>query len=190
MNERQFHPGVGALDLGRPAEFRFLFVGGTIYRKGIDLLLAAYRLAFDASDDVCLVIKDVGADTVYKGQTHRARIRALQTRGRGPAIVYLDGTLPDSEVAGLYRACDVLVHPYRGEGFGLPILEAMACGIPAIVTNGGACLDFCDDDNSVLVPARRRYLPQALLRPLETVQRPWVWEIDPRDSRRAPAPRL
>jgi glycosyltransferase involved in cell wall biosynthesis len=181
VNERQFHPGVGALDLGRPAEFRFLFVGGTIYRKGIDLLLAAYRLAFDASDDVCLVIKDVGADTVYKGQTHRARIRALQTRGRGPAIVYLDGTLPDAAVAGLYRACDVLVHPYRGEGFGLPILEAMACGIPAIVTNGGACLDFCDSDNSILVPARRRYLPQALLGPLETVHRPWVWEVDPRD---------
>jgi glycosyltransferase involved in cell wall biosynthesis len=181
VNDRQFHPGVGARELGRPPEFRFLFVGGTIYRKGIDILLAAYRLAFDASDDVCLVIKDVGTRSSYKGQTSGARIRALQARGRGPAIVYLDATLPEPELAGLYRACDVLVHPYRGEGFGLPILEAMACGVPAIVTNGGACLDFCDDDNSVLVPARRRFLPPALFGRLATVHRPWVWEVHPRD---------
>jgi glycosyltransferase involved in cell wall biosynthesis len=181
VNERQFHPGIQARDLGRPPEFRFLFVGGTIYRKGIDLLLAAYRLAFKASDDVCLVIKDFGTETAYRGQHHRAHIRRLQARGRGPAIVYLEDDLPESEMGRLYRACDVLVHPYRGEGFGLPILEAMACGIPAIVTNGGACLDFCDDDNSVLVPARRQYLPLALLGALRTVGRPWVWEVDVRE---------
>ena len=53
----------------------------------------------------------------------------------------------------LYRSCDVLVHPYRGEGFGLPIAEAMASGLPVIVTGYGACLDFCDEDNALLVPA-------------------------------------
>jgi len=181
VNERQFHCGVAPLDLGRPPEFRFLFVGGTIYRKGIDLLLKAYRLAFDASDDVCLVIKDFGTDSFYKGQTHRGHIRALQARGDGPAIVYLDTTLAEADLARLYRACDVLVHPYRGEGFGLPILESMACGVPAIVTDGGACLDFCDSGNSVLVPARRRYLPTALLGRLATVGRPWLWEVDVRE---------
>ena len=43
--------------------FRFLFVGGTIYRKGIDLLLTAYRQSFTAQDDVCLVI-EVGREIV------------------------------------------------------------------------------------------------------------------------------
>jgi glycosyltransferase involved in cell wall biosynthesis len=180
VDARQFHPAAEPLDLGRPPEFRFLFVGGTVYRKGIDLLLQAYRMAFEKRDPVCLVIKDFGVDSFYKGQTDGRHIRALQRRGDGPAIVYLDATLPERELVGLYRTCDVLVHPYRGEGFGLPILESMACGVPAIVTNGGACLDFCNEQNSRMVRAGKRYLPRGLLGPFETVHRPWVYEVDVR----------
>jgi glycosyltransferase involved in cell wall biosynthesis len=180
VDGRRFHPAAAALDLGRPPEFRFLFVGGTVFRKGIDLLLRAYRMAFETRDGVCLVIKDFGVDSFYKGQTHQRYIRALQARGDGPAIVYLDATLPERDLVGLYRACDVLVHPYRGEGFGLPILESMACGVPAIVTNGGACLDFCNEQNSLLVRAGKRYLPKGLLGAFETVHRPWVYEVDVR----------
>jgi len=51
-----------------PPPTNFLFVGGTIIRKGIDFLLQAYLHAFSAADDVCLVIKDIGTQTVYKGQ--------------------------------------------------------------------------------------------------------------------------
>ena len=58
------------------------------------------------------------------------------------------------ELAGLYAACDCLVHPYRGEGFGLPIAEAMACGLPAIVTGYGAAMDFCDERTSYPILAR------------------------------------
>ena len=57
-------------------------------------------------------------------------------------------------MADLYRSCDALVHPYRGEGFGMPIAEAMASGLPVIVPNGGAALDFCSERNAWLVPAR------------------------------------
>jgi glycosyltransferase involved in cell wall biosynthesis len=56
-------------------------------------------------------------------------------------------------MASLYRACDALVHPYRGEGFGMPIAEAMATGLPVIVTGHGAALDFCDAETAFLVPA-------------------------------------
>ncbi len=58
-----------------------------------------------------------------------------------PAIVYLDGQLPEAELAALYRTCDLAVFPYRAEGFVLPILEAMASATPAIVPRLGPCLD-------------------------------------------------
>jgi glycosyltransferase involved in cell wall biosynthesis len=60
----------------------------------------------------------------------------------------------DDEMPGLYAACDSLVHPSRGEEFGLPIAEAMACGLPVVVTAGGAADDFCDDRTAYRIPAR------------------------------------
>ena len=68
-------------------------------------------------------------------------------------MVYLDGALSAAEMAGLYAACDCLAQPYRGEGFGLPMVEAMACGLPVVVTGLGAALDYCDDDTAYLLPA-------------------------------------
>ncbi len=80
-------------------------------------------------------------------------------------------------MAALYRACDVLVHPYRGEGFGLPVAEAMACGLPTIVTAGGACLDFCDQATSWMLPAHERPAEVRGLGPSPIGY--WVAEPDP-----------
>jgi tetratricopeptide (TPR) repeat protein len=157
---------------------KFLFVGGTIHRKGIDVLLEAYARTFTAADDVCLIVKDLGAGSFYQGQTAGEQIRQLQQRDGAAEIVYLDRTLSEAELAGLYTACDCLVHPYRGEGFGLPIAEAMACGLPVVVTAAGAAMDFCDRDNAYLIPAQRRYFPDRRIGELETVDYPWLAEAD------------
>jgi GT2 family glycosyltransferase/glycosyltransferase involved in cell wall biosynthesis/Flp pilus assembly protein TadD len=141
-----------------PTSKRFLFVGGTIFRKGIDVLLQAYAKAFSASDDVCLVIKDMGGASFYRGQTARNTIEEFRKRPDAPEIVYMDQSMKEEEVAELYRACDVLVSPYRGEGFSLPTLEAMACGLPVIVTDGGATDDFVDEENGWLIPSEPRSL--------------------------------
>src|SRR5262249_27219816 len=84
----------------------------------------------------------------------------------------------DEEVPRLYTACDCLVHPYRGEGFGLPIAEAMASGRPAIVTGYGAALDFCTDDNAFLVPANQKLFANKRIGDFETVDHPWLAEPD------------
>lgn len=158
--------------------FRFLFVGGTIHRKGIDVLLDAYGRAFTAADDVCLVIKDMGNGSFYRGQTAEQLLSAFRARPDAPAVEYLDATLTDAELAGLYTACDCLVHPYRGEGFGLPIAEAMCAARPVIVTGLGAALDFCSDQTAYLIPARRTDLPERWVGDLETVGTPWLAEPD------------
>jgi glycosyltransferase involved in cell wall biosynthesis len=144
------HPNVGS------STYKFLFVGGTIVRKGIDLLLRAYLQAFTAAQDVCLVIKDMGTQTFYRGQTFGEMIRRIQGTAGAPRILYLTDDLPPAQLPALYTACDCLVHAYRGEGFGLPIAEAMACALPVLVTNYGAALDFCDHETAYLIPAVER----------------------------------
>ncbi|HYV38483.1 MAG TPA: glycosyltransferase [Gemmataceae bacterium] len=158
--------------------FKFLFVGGTIHRKGIDILLRVYAETFSVADDVCLVIKDMGSSTFYQGQTAHQQIAACQN-GNGPEIEYVTDNLSADDLASLYHSCDCLVHPYRGEGFGLPIAEAMACGLPVIVTGYGAALDFCDETRAFLLPATLTHFSTNRIDQFETVDRPWLAEPDP-----------
>lgn len=146
IDPKIFHPEVKPYKLGTNKKFKFLFLGGTIHRKGPDLLLKSYLQAFTAKDDVCLVVKDFGTKGYYANQTHDALFKAAQKIPNAPEIIYLDQEISADEIASIYTACDCLVHPYRGEGFALPVLEAMACGIPVVVTAGGATDDFVNDE--------------------------------------------
>jgi glycosyltransferase involved in cell wall biosynthesis len=167
----RFTPDGPALDLP-PARVRLLFVGGTIYRKGVDLLIEAFGEAFAGDPSVVLVVKDMGGASFYKGINLGEPIRALQASGR---VVYIDRDLSDDEVAALYRACDVLVHPYRGEGFAMPVLEAMACARPVIVTAGGPTDEFVPDEACWRIPSAPK--PMAKF-PMETVGTPTMLEPD------------
>ena len=144
---------------GRGERVLFLFVGAAVARKGVDVLLDAYGRAFTARDPVTLVIKDHGGDVFYRGVGLAESIAAFGAREGAPDLLYMDAYLDAARLAALYRSCDAGVFPYRAEGFAMPILEAMACGTPSIVPRFGACLDFCDDATSFLIPARRIKLP-------------------------------
>ena len=133
----------------------FLFVGGATIRKGIDVLLEAWARAFTSSDDVCLVVKSFGRGTVYRGQTHEDGVAAYRDHPDAPDVVLLDQEISYDDLPALYRAADVLVQPYRGEGFCLPALEALACGRPVIATANGPTDDFVSDECGWLVPSRR-----------------------------------
>lgn len=150
----KFHPQVKPLKLNTKKKFKFLFVGGTIHRKGPDVLLDAFIHAFTSADDVCLVIKDFGGDSCYQGQTAETVVKAIQQKPNAPEILYLKEEFSSDQMPSLYAACDCLVLPYRGEGFGMPVLEAMSCGLPVIVTAGGATDSFVNADCGWKIPAR------------------------------------
>jgi glycosyltransferase involved in cell wall biosynthesis len=159
----RFDPDGPARPLPERPESVFLFVGGTTYRKGIDLLLEAYGRAFTADDDVLLVVKGFGTGTWYRGQTAEAAIAAFRERRGAPALLAIDEQLDYDEIPALYRPADCVVQPYRGEGFCLPALEALACGKPLVVTAGGPTDEFASDACAWRVPSTRVPLPPGAL---------------------------
>jgi glycosyltransferase involved in cell wall biosynthesis len=143
----------------------FLFVGGAIKRKGMDLLLRAWRQAFSAQDDVSLVIKDMGARSFYKHLSLAKEVRAAaQDPGAAP-ILYFDEDWSEQKLPELYRGCDVVVLPYRGEGFGMPLAEGLACGKPVIATALGPAPEFCPAAAGWQVQAEERDVPVELRLP-------------------------
>jgi len=136
--------------------FTFLHVSSGFPRKGVDILLAAFRRAFRATDAVRLVVK------VFPNPHNdvAARIdRIRQEDPLAPSIVLIDRDIPRTELLALVAEADAMVLPSRGEGFNLPAAEAMAAGIPLIVTGFGGHMDFCTAETARLL--EYRFAPSA-----------------------------
>jgi glycosyltransferase involved in cell wall biosynthesis len=173
----RYAPEGAALDLGERPRLRLLFVGGAIARKGVDVLLSAYVRAFGGREDVELVIKDFGRDGVYRN-ADRAELDRLTEPGALPKVTLLDRELSGPDMAALYRSCDVLVHPYRGEGFAMPVLEAMACGLPVVVTGGGPTDEFVPDAACWRIRSSRAALAPDALKGFPLAGPGWMLEPD------------
>jgi len=128
----------------------FVFVSNFMWgvRKNPDLLIRAFRDEFDRDEDVVLYIK-----TATKKKDHSI---ALETRWwmrqSGPAVMITTDTIPDAAMAGLYTMADCFVLPSSGEGWGLPALEALACGVPVIATGWGGPAEWGKDEDGRPLP--------------------------------------
>jgi glycosyltransferase involved in cell wall biosynthesis len=123
---------------GRP--FRFLCVGKWERRKAIDELVDAFCEEFDPREPIDLILH---CWNPWIPRFDLAATIAHAMRGRNARIV---ASSPIDDLRALYNACDAFVLPTRGEGWGLPVVEAMACGLPVIVTNYSAPADYLNDD--------------------------------------------
>ena len=111
-------------------------------------MLRAWGDAFTSSDDVTLLIK-----TFPNPHNTAQQLLAEARRGNPhyPNVVVIEEDLADGQLKALVEMSDALVAPSRGEGFGLPIAEAMLSGLPVIATGYGGHMDFCDAENTWLV---------------------------------------
>ena len=120
--------------------FRFLAVGKWERRKGHDLLLRAWSRAFSQSEDVELVMHTYHPQD--PGWTLDDAVADLELGSHAP-IRWSRPTDPLRLVL-LYNACDRFVLATRGEGWCLPVFEALACGKPVTVPRFGALAELLD----------------------------------------------
>lgn len=132
-----FHPDGPQVD-GHYA----LFVGAIQPRK--DPLTAVEALALVNSDLRLLLI---GPEKLGAGRVREA----VDRLGLGPRVDW-KGHVDKNELATLYRGAAVFVFPSRYEGFGLPVLEAMACGTPVVASTAGAVPEVAGDAAVLVEP--------------------------------------
>jgi GT2 family glycosyltransferase/glycosyltransferase involved in cell wall biosynthesis len=126
-------------DRFRPHGFVFLALTNAHdpYRYGTDILLRAYGKAFSRRDKVVLVLKDYGGKL-----TGGPLRRWLDEAADGPRVIHFAEFLSKDALLRLYRGCDAFVAPFRGEGFGMKIVDACAAGLPVLAPLYGGPTDY------------------------------------------------
>ncbi len=124
---------VASLGISRPFA---LFVSSLWRYKNCHGLLHAWKWARPELDGRQLVIVGAERDKEYAAELHRL----VDELGIGDDVVFVGG-VPLEDTVRFYRAADFLVYPSLNETFGLPILEAMACGCPVVTSDVSAMPD-------------------------------------------------
>ncbi|MBX3097257.1 MAG: glycosyltransferase [Fimbriimonadaceae bacterium] len=156
FDEDVFQPGENP----ESDEFRFLYVGGTIERKGIDILMSAYLAEFRRNENVRLIIKDTGSKHVYSHANHVEPITSIVNDPNAACVELITEDLEPEALARLMQSCHCIVQPYRAEGFCMPVLEGMAFGLVPIVTLGGPTDDFVPPTAGFKIASRHVQISQ------------------------------
>ena len=131
--------------MGAPSSY-LLFVGTFEPRKNVAGLLSAYRALVDRNTNAPPLV--ISGRSGWLFEETLAQVDRLRLRER---ITFLD-TPSDSDLVALYNGASMVVLPSYYEGFGLPVLEAMACGTPVVISNRGSLPEIAGDVAVVVDP--------------------------------------
>jgi glycosyltransferase involved in cell wall biosynthesis len=141
------------IDAGR----YLLFVGILEPRKNIPLLLNAYRLLVDQGVGLPLVIAG------KKGWMFKTIFSVVKNLGLQQHVIFT-GYVDKRDLPCLYNGARLFVYPSLYEGFGLPVLEAMACGTPVVTSNVSSMPQITGDAALLVSPADALGLAAAMRR--------------------------
>ncbi len=151
VDPNYFHPGIRGVP-NPNGEFVFLSNFEWGERKEPWLLLKAFNDVFTAGEPVRLVCKVINKDP----EVHvRREIASLRLKESGGKISFVfNREFPYYQLGAFYRSADCFISAGRGEGWDMPLMEAMACGLPAIATDWGAHTEFVHE--GIAYPLRVR----------------------------------
>lgn len=132
-----------------------LFVGTIEPRKNLHRLVRAFRQVKRRGFPHTLAL--AGA----MGWQMAGLPREIEQLGLGEAVRLL-GHVPDADLPALYSLADLFVYPSLYEGFGLPALEAMACGAPVLSSNGSALAEVCGEAACLIDPHDQEALGESM----------------------------
>jgi glycosyltransferase involved in cell wall biosynthesis len=120
-------------------------------RKNIEGLLESWGKAFTKQDDVCLVLKVVNkkAEAPFEVNFNSAFSDFKSKYKNHAEVLVIDKFIDD--LAPLYRACDVYFSMSMAESYNMPLAEMMSLGKFVICSSEGGQMDFCNEENSLLV---------------------------------------
>lgn len=141
-----------------------LFVGRLEARKGVHVLCQAIPEIIGSMPSTRFVLVGRDTNTPQGGSVKSYITKEAERRGFSDNLVLIDSMLPD-ELVALYSACDVFVLPSLWEGFGLVVLEALACGKPVVATSVGGApeIGLTPPSGIVVAPNNPKELAEALL---------------------------
>lgn len=126
-------------------EGAILFVGTIEPRKGVEVLVEAFeRLNSGGASYELDIVGQVG----WKAEGILGRISSSSYAGR----IRVHGYVGDTELGELFNRASVFVYPSLEEGFGLPVLEAMALGVPVVTTSGSSMAEIADGSALLAAP--------------------------------------
>ena len=129
-------------------KFRFLIIGKYEQRKSIDESIEAFTIAYGNDPDVELVIKsDYFKNHAEKKKELEYKIASMDVNN----IQLVWGYQSHAELSNLYRSANVFLFPTKAEGWGLPLIEAAATGLPLITTFHSGQTEFLQDIRSSCV---------------------------------------